>query len=33
MKIMRIYEEGLLKGFYLPCVFGGVRSPKNMRQT
>ena len=26
MRIMRIYEEGLINGFYLSCVFRGFRS-------
>lgn len=26
MRIMRIYEEGLFNGFYLPCILGGFWS-------
>jgi len=30
MRIMRIYEEGLFNGIYLPCIEMGVRSrPKH----
>lgn len=28
MRIMRIYEGGLFNGFYLPCIYMGVRQPQ-----
>lgn len=28
MRIMRIYEEGLFNGFYLPCIYMGSQAPQ-----